>query len=113
MVWHAKAYGATIESMTMLPSFLRAVPLRAIQLIAVLDSIALVFLGCDSNDPVGPPRPFIWRGAGVSLLTHATANESWTIKAADEINSRGQILAKADNSAGGNDHTVVLTPVAP
>lgn len=56
---------------------------------------------------------FIWRGAGVSLLTHATTDASWTVTGADEINSRGQILATADNSDGRKAHIVILTPSQP
>lgn len=57
--------------------------------------------------------PFIWRGQGVSLLTNASVDTSWTITAADEINNRGQILATADNADGRKGHTVLLTPTQP
>lgn len=57
--------------------------------------------------------PFIWRGQGVSLLTNASVDPSWTITGADEINNRGQILATADNSDGRKAHTVILTPAQP
>lgn len=57
--------------------------------------------------------PFIWRGQGVSLLTNAVNDVSWTITAAVEINNRGQILATADNADGRKAHTVLLTPAQP
>ena len=57
--------------------------------------------------------PFIWRGQGVSLLTNAAIDPTWTITTADEINNRGQILATADNSDGRKAHTVILTPTQP
>lgn len=56
---------------------------------------------------------FIWRGDGVSLLTNAATDPAWTIRAADEINNRGQILATADNADGRKAHIVVLTPTQP
>ena len=67
----------------------------------------------DSNVVVGTldVGPFTWRGQGVSLLTHAATDPSWTITTAPEINSRGQILATADNTDGRKAHTVILTPV--
>jgi hypothetical protein len=57
--------------------------------------------------------PFIWRGQGVSLLTNASVDPTWTITGAAEINNRGQILATADNSDGRKGHTVILTPTQP
>jgi hypothetical protein len=57
--------------------------------------------------------PFIWRGDGVSLLTGAASDVTWTITGAAEINNRGQILATADNSDGRKAHLVLLTPVQP
>lgn len=57
--------------------------------------------------------PFVWRGSGVSLLTGAATDASWTITGASEINNRGQILASADNSDGRKAHLVLLTPTEP
>lgn len=57
--------------------------------------------------------PFIWRGNGVSLLTNAATDPTWTITAADQINNRGQILATANNSDGRIGRTVILTPTQP
>jgi hypothetical protein len=55
--------------------------------------------------------PFIWsQDGGVSLLTRAAVDPSWTVTAADEINNRGQILATANNSDGRQGHAVLLTP---
>jgi hypothetical protein len=80
---------------------------------------ALIVLGSgkasginDSNVVTGTldVGPFIWRGSGVSLLTHASVDPSWTVTGADEINSRGQILATADNTDGRTGRTVILTP---
>ena len=67
----------------------------------------------DANVVVGTLEvgPFIWRGAGVSLLTDAATDPAWTITGADEINNRGQILATADNTDGRKAHVVILTPV--
>jgi hypothetical protein len=69
----------------------------------------------DANVAVGTldVGPFIWRGEGVSLLTHASVDPAWTITAANEINNRGQILATADNSDGRKAHVVILTPTQP
>ncbi len=69
----------------------------------------------DSNVVVGTldVGPFIWRGAGVSLLTNAATDGTWTITAAEEINNRGQIVGTADNSDGRKAHTVLLTPAKP
>jgi hypothetical protein len=66
----------------------------------------------DSNVVTGTldVGPFLWRGSGVSLLTHASVDPSWTVTSADEINSRGQILATADNTDGRTGRTVILTP---
>lgn len=57
--------------------------------------------------------PFIWRGQGVSLLTDAAIDPTWTIRSASEINNRGQILATADNADGRKARTVLLTPTQP
>lgn len=88
----------------------------------VLTSTGLVTLGSggasginNSDDVVGTLAvgPFIWHGAGISLLTNASVDPAWTVTAAGEINNRGEILAIADNSDGRKAHLVLLTPVQP
>jgi hypothetical protein len=54
--------------------------------------------------------PFLWSGAGVSILTHAATDPSWTIVNAHKINNHGQILARADNADGRKGVWLILTP---
>lgn len=70
----------------------------------------------DANAVVGTLAdfgPFLWTGAGVHNLTHATVDPSWTVVDARKINDRGQILAKADNADGRKAVWVILTPTQP
>lgn len=57
--------------------------------------------------------PFLWKGAGASILTHAATDPSWTIVHADKINNHGQILATADNVDGRKGVWLILTPNQP
>jgi hypothetical protein len=97
-------------------------PTTSFSLAYVMTATSLIPLGNggatginNSNIVVGTldVGPFIWRGGGISLLTNAATDASWTVTAADEINGRGQILATADNTDGRKARTVIMTPAQP
>ena len=57
---------------------------------------------------------FMWKAGTKSFLAYAPANTLWVVKKASKINTRGQILAQADDSLDARfNRWVVLTPIAP